>query len=78
VRRYDYGAHQIVEEHVLVPKPGGRGELDAWLLGTTFDARRQATVLNLLDAAHIEDGPVAQAVLPYWLPLGFHGNFTSA
>ncbi|MFN0185150.1 MAG: carotenoid oxygenase family protein [Aquabacterium sp.] len=76
VRRYDYGAHQIVEEHVFVPKPGGRGELDAWLLGTTFDARRQATVLNLLDAAHIEDGPLAQAVLPYWLPLGFHGNFT--
>jgi carotenoid cleavage dioxygenase-like enzyme len=61
-----------------VPKPGGRGELDAWLLGTTFDAKRQATVLNLLDAARIEDGPVAQAVLPYVLPLGFHGNFTAA
>jgi carotenoid cleavage dioxygenase len=78
VRRFDYGAHQIVEEHVVVPKPGGRGELDAWLLGTTFDAKRQATVLNLLDAARIEDGPVAQAVLPYWLPLGFHGNFTAS
>ena len=46
--------------------------------GTTFDARRQATLLNLLDAAHIEDGPIAQAVLPYALPLGFHGNFTVA
>jgi all-trans-8'-apo-beta-carotenal 15,15'-oxygenase len=78
LRRHDYGAHAIVEEHVFVPKPGGRGELDAWLLGTTFDARRQATVLNLLDAAHIEDGPVAEAVLPYWLPLGFHGNFSPA
>lgn len=78
VRRYDYGEQAIVEEHVFVPKPGGRGELDAWLLGTTFDARRQATVLNLIDAAHIEDGPVAQAVLPYWLPLGFHGNFQAA
>jgi carotenoid cleavage dioxygenase len=75
-RRYDYGAHAIAEEHVFVPKPGKTGELDAWLLGTTFDARRQATVLNLLDAAHIEDGPIAQAVLPYALPLGFHGNFT--
>ena len=77
-RRYDYGAHAIAEEHVLVPKPGKTGELDAWLLGSTFDARRQATVLNLLDAAHIEDGPIAQAVLPYALPLGFHGNFTAA
>lgn len=78
VRRFDYGEHQVAEEHVFVPKPGGRGELDAWLLGTTYDARRRATVLNLLEAAHIEDGPVAQAVLPYMLPLGFHGNFTAA
>ncbi len=77
-RRFDYGEHVVAEEHILVPKPGKSGELDAWLLGTTFDARRQATVLNLLDAAHIEDGPIAQAVLPYWLPLGFHGNFTAA
>ena len=77
-QRFDYGEHMVVEEHILVPKPGKSGELDAWLLGTTFDARRQATVLNLLDAAHIADGPVAQAVLPYLLPLGFHGNFTAA
>jgi len=77
-RRFDYGRDAIAEEHVFVPKPGGRGELDAWLLGTVFDAKRQATVLNLLDAARIEDGPVAQAVLPYVLPLGFHGNFTGA
>ena len=78
LRRFDHGEHAIAEEHVFVPKPGKTGELDAWLLGTTFDARRQATVLNLLDAAHIEDGPIAQAVLPYMLPPGFHGNFTAA
>jgi all-trans-8'-apo-beta-carotenal 15,15'-oxygenase len=77
-RRFDYGEHVVVEEHILVPKPGKSGELDAWLLGTSFDARRQRTVLNVLDAAHIEDGPIAQAVLPYMLPLGFHGNFTAA
>lgn len=77
-QRHDYGEHVVAEEHVLVPKPGKAGELDAWLLGTTYDARRQATVLNLLDAAHIADGPIAQAVLPYGLPLGFHGNFTAA
>ena len=77
-RRFDYGEMAVAEEHIVVPKPGKTGELDAWLLGTTFDARRQTTVLNLLDAAHVEDGPVAQAVLPYMLPLGFHGNFTAA
>ncbi len=76
-RRFDYGEHLVAEEHIVVPKPGKTGELDAGLLGTTFDARRQSTVLNLLDAAHVEDGPLAQAVLPYLLPLGFHGNFTA-
>jgi all-trans-8'-apo-beta-carotenal 15,15'-oxygenase len=77
VRRFDYGEHAVAEEHIVVPKPGKTGELDAWLLGTTYDARRRATVLNLLDAARVEDGPLAQAVLPYMLPLGFHGNFTA-
>ncbi len=78
VRRFDYGAHMVVEEHLIVPKPGRSGELDAWLLGTTFDTRRKVTVLNLLDAQRIEDGPFAQAFLPYALPYGFHGNFTAA
>jgi len=78
VQRFDYGAHAVVEEHVLVPKPGGTDELDAWLLGTTFDAQQQRTVLNVLDARHVADGPIAQATLPYALPLGFHGNFTAA
>jgi carotenoid cleavage dioxygenase-like enzyme len=76
-QRHDYGEHVVAEEHIMVPKPGKTGERDAWLLGTTYDARRQATVLNLLDAAHVQDGPIAQAVLPYTLPLGFHGNFTA-
>ena len=78
VRRFDFGVHCAVDEHVLVPKPGRSGELEAWVLGTHFDARRQRTLLNLLDAAHLEDGPLAQAELPYVLPLALHGNFTPA
>jgi all-trans-8'-apo-beta-carotenal 15,15'-oxygenase len=77
-RRYDYGRDTVVEEHIVVPKPGARGELDAWLLGTTFDTVKGVTRVNLLDAHHIADGPIAQATLPYWLPYGFHGNFTAA
>jgi all-trans-8'-apo-beta-carotenal 15,15'-oxygenase len=77
-QRYDYGAGSVVEEHIVVPKPGGRDELDAWLLGTTYDIARQRTRLNLLDARRLADGPIAQATLPYALPYGFHGNFTAA
>ncbi len=76
VERHDYGQHTLVEEHVLVPKPGRSGERDAWLLGTTIDLRTQRTTLNLLDAARVADGPLAQATLPYLLPPGFHGNFS--
>lgn len=61
-----------------MPNPGAHGELDAWLLGTTFDIAKGVTGVNLLDAAHIADGPIAQATLPYWRPYGFHGNFTAA
>ena len=86
LKRFDYGEHMVVEEHLMVPKPAGvgvgvgagAGELDAWLMGTSFDVKRQVTVLNVLDAARIEDGPVAQAALPYKLPFGFHGHFAGA
>jgi len=78
VDRYDYGADSVVEEHIVVPKAGRSDERDAWLIGTTFDARRQVTLVNVLDARRVSAGPVAQAALPYWLPLGFHGNFTRA
>jgi carotenoid cleavage dioxygenase len=77
-QHFDYGKDVVAEEHIFVPKPGRSGELDAWVLGTTFDSARQATVLNLLDAADLAAGPVAQALLPYVLPLGFHGNFSVA
>lgn len=78
VDRFDYGERMVVEEHLLVPRPHGSGELDAWLVGTTFDAKRKLTLVNVLDARRVSDGPIAQATLPYWLPFGFHGNFTSA
>ena len=76
--RFDYGERMVVEEHIVVPKPGASGERDAWLVGTTFDAGRQVTIVNVIDAAHVSAGPIAQAALPYKLPLGFHGNFTAA
>ncbi|MEO8526234.1 MAG: carotenoid oxygenase family protein, partial [Caldimonas sp.] len=77
VDRFDYGERMVVEEHIVVPRPGSTNELDAWLVGTTFDAKRKVSIVNVLDARRVGDGPIAQAALPYWLPLGFHGNFTA-
>ncbi len=76
VDRHDHGRDTVVEEHIFVPKPQGRHELDAWLLGTSYDTVREQTRVDLFDARRLADGPIAQAVLPYALPYGFHGNFT--
>lgn len=73
-QRFSYGPRSIVEEHVFVPdgaKPG-------WVLGTVLDFGRQKTVLSCFAADHLASGPVAQAVLPYALPLGLHGAFVPA
>jgi all-trans-8'-apo-beta-carotenal 15,15'-oxygenase len=74
--RFDYGDDFIVEEHLVVAKPGGSRELDGWIVGTAFNAKQQKTCVSVFRADRVSDGPVARATLPYWLPLGFHGNFT--
>lgn len=74
--RFDYGDDFVVEEHIVIARPGSSNELDGWILGTAFDAKRQKTCVSVFDASGIANGPVARAWLPYWLPLGFHGNFT--
>jgi all-trans-8'-apo-beta-carotenal 15,15'-oxygenase len=76
--RFDYGSNFIVEEHLVVARPGSERELDGWIVGTAFDVAKQKTCLSVFNASRIAEGPVARAWLPYWLPLGFHGNFTHA
>ena len=72
---FDYGPGKIPEEHIFVPKPGGRGEDDGWLIGTVLDWKKGVSGLSVFDARAVAAGPVAQAWLPYPLPLGFHGAF---
>lgn len=73
-QRWRYGAKILAEEHRFVPKPGGLvGE--GWLLGTLLDHGRGRSGLALLDAQHVDEGPVAMAWVPYTTPLGFHGWF---
>jgi carotenoid cleavage dioxygenase len=73
-QRYRYGPHTIVEEHVCVPDVRGPG----WVLGTALDYARKQTLLSCFAADALADGPVAQATLPYALPLGLHGVFVAA
>lgn len=73
-QRYSYGPHAMVEEHVYVPDGQGAG----WVLGTVLDLAQKKTVLSCFAADRLASGPVAQATLPYALPLGLHGTFVAA
>jgi len=73
ISSHNYGAHEIVEEHLFIARPGGLREDDGWLIGTSLNLKTKTTRLNVLNAAHLEDGPLAVFELPYALPLGFHG-----
>lgn len=74
---FRYPETQIPEEHLYVPRPGSEPESNGWVLGTAFDWRRGAHILNLFDAEQLADGPVASAELPYAIPVGLHGKFVA-
>lgn len=70
-QRYSHGPQTIMEEHLFVADRSGPG----WLIGTAHDLAHKKTVLSCFAADALRDGPVAQATLPYALPLGLHGAF---
>ncbi|WP_067067002.1 carotenoid oxygenase family protein [Roseateles chitosanitabidus] len=77
-QRFGFSEPVMLEEQLLVPKPGSTREGEGWLLGTGYDVKRQRSFATVFNAERIEDGPVARAWLPYWAPLGFHGRFYPA
>lgn len=77
-KSFAFGDGWLAEEHVFVPRRGGKREDDGWLVGTALNYKRAQTCLNVFRANHIEDGPVARAWLDAAMPLGFHGQFAEA
>ena len=71
--QYDFGPDQVVEEMVVVPKPGQDAEDAAWLVGPTINLKTRTTELHVLDMARLSDGPVASWRSHTALPAGFHG-----
>lgn len=76
-QRYDFGSDTLVEEHVFVPRPDAP-EGTGWVVGTAWNRVTRRTVFSVFDAQALDAGPVAQATLPYGLPLGLHGAFVPA
>jgi carotenoid cleavage dioxygenase len=74
MRRHDLG-NRLAGERVFIPRRGGSGEQDGWLVVYAFDPATQTSDLLLLDAAQIEEAPVAVIGLPQRVPQGLHGNW---
>ncbi|KQW81910.1 carotenoid oxygenase family protein [Brevundimonas sp. Root1279] len=74
-RSFDFGAGHVVDEMVFAPRPGGTAENDGWLIGPSLNLDERATELHVLDAARVEDGPVATWRAEVALPAAFHGTW---
>lgn len=71
---FEHGPAANAGEPVCVPKPGGRGELDAYVM--TFATNPgEGSYLAIFDAAGLADGPIAKVHIPTRVPNGFHANW---
>ncbi|MEO6018067.1 MAG: carotenoid oxygenase family protein [Polaromonas sp.] len=75
---YYAGPNAAPEEPCFVPKSPHAPEGEGWLLTMVGRRDENRTDLVILDAAHIERGPVATVKFPCRLHEGFHGIWVSA
>jgi carotenoid cleavage dioxygenase len=72
------GPARSLQEPVFVPRHKDAAEGDGYLLFLEMDYDEMLSNLVVLDAQHIEDGPVCVAHLPLRLRGGLHGNWVPA
>jgi carotenoid cleavage dioxygenase-like enzyme len=76
--RFRLADHQIAEEPLFVPRPGGSDENDGWVVAPALNWKAGATEVWLFDVRDMSGGPQAVWQAPRALPLGFHGLFRQA
>ncbi len=57
---------------------GGVDEDDGYVVAFTWDEKTNQSECRVLDARHIELGPIARIIIPQRVPLGFHSTWVSA
>ncbi|MBW2274501.1 MAG: carotenoid oxygenase family protein, partial [Deltaproteobacteria bacterium] len=64
---------EFAGEGIFVPKHAAAAEGEGHILCLVYEAASHTSHLAILDAEHIEDGPVARAHFDHHIPAGFHG-----
>jgi carotenoid cleavage dioxygenase-like enzyme len=77
VVRHDFG-DKVVGEAVFVPRARAAAEDDGYLALFVFDPAGRSSDFVLLDAAHLDQEPVAVVRLPQRVPQGLHGNWIAS
>lgn len=70
---HDFGDRVFTSEPVFVHDPARSGEEGGWLLVELYDGDSRRSSLAILDAARVENGPVARVLLEHHVPVSFHG-----
>jgi carotenoid cleavage dioxygenase len=68
------GRGRLSGEPVFVPADGGTAEDDGYLMTFVYEAETDSSTFIVLDAATMDQTPVASIELPR-IPFGFHGNW---
>ena len=68
----------LVGEPQFVPRPESVIEGDGWVMTYTYDVRKDASTLVIIDAQDFAAAPVATVTLPQRVPAGLHGSWLPA
>jgi carotenoid cleavage dioxygenase len=74
---FKLGERRYGSEAPFAPRIGARDEDDGYLVSFVTDENTGTSECILLDAQHIEDGPVARIALPHKLCSGTHSCWAS-
>ncbi|MEI9932504.1 MAG: carotenoid oxygenase family protein [Rhizomicrobium sp.] len=69
---YRLSSNRFASEAPFAPRVGAKDEDDGYLVSFVTDENTGTSECILLDAAHIEDGPVVRIALPHKLCSGTH------
>lgn len=70
-----YGEGRFGGELVFAPRTPGGDEFDGWLVTFVVDRVSDSAEAWVLDAKHVEAGPVARLRIPARIPIGFHADW---
>ncbi|MDH3641369.1 MAG: carotenoid oxygenase family protein [Gammaproteobacteria bacterium] len=70
----EFGRGRVGGEPVFAPAASGKGEDDGYLMTYVYDAQSDSSSLVIMDAATMDNTPVASVELPR-VPSGFHGSW---